>query len=224
MKRLILVICLSLLAVGQAHARDRAPRRGAQRALKVACVGDSLTYGFGLRPRAQQAYPAALGRVLGSGHAVKNFGANGCTVLRSGAKPYWDKRALSRATAENPDRVVVMFGSNDSKQACWSPAAFKRDLTALVERFQALPSRPQVLLCTPTPVFRDRWGVRGQVVADEVIPQIRAVAADKRLQVVDLHGLLRGAPQRFPDGIHPDAEAARRMAAEVGRVLQAGRR
>jgi lysophospholipase L1-like esterase len=214
----LLALCLIVAAPADAAAQ----RRNAART-RVACVGDSLTYGKGLRERARQAYPAVLGRLLGSNYEVKNFGVNGCTALRQSNKPYWEQRALNRASEFNPQVVVVMLGSNDSKPACWDPPAFRRDLTALAERFQHLPTRPRVLLCTPTPVFRDRWGVRGSTLDREVIPQILHVAASKRLQVVDMHTLLRDTPQRFPDGIHPDGQAAEQMARAVQRAL-AGRR
>lgn len=197
--------------------RPRAARTSAP--VRVACIGDSLTYGKGLNERARRAYPAVLGRLLGPGYEVKNFGVNGCTAIRQSNKPYWEQRALTRASEFNPQVVVVMFGSNDSKQACWNPSAFRRDLTALAERFQRLPTRPRVLLCTPTPVFRDRWGVRSSTLDGEVIPKIRQVATSKRLQVVDMHHLLRDAPQRFPDGIHPDGRAAEQMARAVQQAL-----
>lgn len=218
MWRLCVLLCLTVPIDAGAQRRRARPRTDDAR-VRVACIGDSLTYGKGLNERARRAYPAVLGRLLGPGYEVKNFGVNGCTAIRQSNKPYWEQRALTRASEFNPQVVVVMFGSNDSKQACWNPSAFRRDLTALAERFQRLPTRPRVLLCTPTPVFRDRWGVRSSTLDGEVIPKIRQVATSKRLQVVDMHHLLRDAHQRFPDGIHPDGLAAEQMARAVQQAL-----
>ena len=74
------VLTLTLLAVmvpceGEAHAA--AP-------IKVACVGDSLTDGSKSSggKKGDTAYPAWLGRILGSGYDVRNFGAAGDTLLR----------------------------------------------------------------------------------------------------------------------------------------------
>ena len=74
------VLTLTLLAVmvpceGEAHAA--AP-------IKIACVGDSLTDGSKSSggKKGDTAYPAWLGRILGSSYDVRNFGAAGDTLLR----------------------------------------------------------------------------------------------------------------------------------------------
>ena len=54
----------------------------AQENIRVACVGNSITYGFGLNDRQTMSYPAQLGGVLGAGYEVRNFGCNGCAAQR----------------------------------------------------------------------------------------------------------------------------------------------
>ena len=68
---------------GEAHAA--AP-------IKIACVGDSLTDGSKSSggKKGDTAYPAWLGRILGSSYDVRNFGAAGDTLLRGhGAGHIW---------------------------------------------------------------------------------------------------------------------------------------
>lgn len=48
-----------------------------ERAIKVACVGESLTYGAG---HTESAYPLVLQSLLGEEYEVKNFGAGGRTA------------------------------------------------------------------------------------------------------------------------------------------------
>lgn len=49
--------------------------------IRVACVGDSITYGARLEDREQHSYPAQLQKLLGDDVAVFNFGVGGCTGM-----------------------------------------------------------------------------------------------------------------------------------------------
>lgn len=46
---------------------------------KVACVGDSITFGLGIAQRDQANYPKYLGDLMGDGFEVRNFGNSGKT-------------------------------------------------------------------------------------------------------------------------------------------------
>ena len=56
--------------------------------IKVACVGNSVTFGYGLANPAEDAYPAQLQKLLGEGYEVGNFGKSGATLLSKGHRPY----------------------------------------------------------------------------------------------------------------------------------------
>ena len=60
----------------------------AQNTIRVACVGNSVTYGYALPDREQNAYPAQLQRLLGERYEVRNFGHSGSTLLHHGHRPY----------------------------------------------------------------------------------------------------------------------------------------
>ena len=59
---------------------------GAEKGVKVACVGDSITYGAGIKDRKKNSYPAQLQSLLGEGYQVRNFGNSGSTLLKKGDK------------------------------------------------------------------------------------------------------------------------------------------
>ena len=70
-----------------------ASRKAQPASLRVACVGNSVTYGYGLRHRDRDAYPVRLQQMLderyGSGRfQVGNFGRSGATLLYKGHRPY----------------------------------------------------------------------------------------------------------------------------------------
>ena len=66
---------------------------------RIACVGDSITYGATIKDKNHDSYPAQLGSLLGRKYTVKNFGASGYTLQESCDRPYRShKRCL-------PDRT-----------------------------------------------------------------------------------------------------------------------
>ena len=69
-KILLLFVCLFVCWVLSAQQR-----------IKVACVGNSITYGTGLSDRATQSYPVKLQKLLGERYEVENFGKPGAPCL-----------------------------------------------------------------------------------------------------------------------------------------------
>jgi len=188
--------------------------------IRVACVGDSITYGAGIENREQDHYPAQLGRMLGPQWECRNFGVSGATLLRRGDKPYWDEAAFAEALVYDPHVVIIKLGTNDSKPQNWEYAdEFDRDYKDLIRRFAALPSRPRIYICLPVPVYEDRWGIREAVVRDEVLPRVRQVAVDMGVGLIDLYTALSGKPEMFPDGVHPDAAGAGVMARAIYQAM-----
>lgn len=87
--------------------------------VKVACVGNSVTYGFKVENREQNCYPAQLGVLLGSGYEVRNFGKSGATLLNHGHRPYMGQQEFKDAVAFAADRVVIHLGFNDTDPCNW---------------------------------------------------------------------------------------------------------
>ena len=50
--------------------------------IKIACIGNSITYGAGVSNREQNAYPKQLQAMLGDAYFVENFGVSGNTLLK----------------------------------------------------------------------------------------------------------------------------------------------
>ena len=189
---------------------------------RIACVGDSITYGAAIRDRANHCYPMVLGDLLGKGYIVRNYGVNGATLLKNGDRPYWKLGAFKQATDFGPNVVILKLGTNDTKPQNWGKVGkeYEADLRAMVTHFKSLPTKPMIYLCLPVPVYQTRWGINEKTVKGGVIPVIRKVARDENLTVIDLYQALSGKPAMFPDKIHPNAAGARLMAQTIHSVLE----
>lgn len=193
----------------------------AAEAVRVACVGDSITYGARIVNRDADSYPAQLGKILGKTFEVRNFGVNGTTALSKGDYPYVSTPAYKSALAFNPDIVIIKLGTNDTKLFNWRfKEDFERDLSSIIKSFQGLPSHPRVFLCRPVPAYQSGGNsIRGEIVKEGVLPIIDKIAADNGLVVIDLFSALADKPQLFPDKIHPNEAGAKIIAEAVAAAI-----
>ncbi|RDV16154.1 sialate O-acetylesterase [Pontibacter diazotrophicus] len=184
----------------------------AQSKIKVACVGNSITEGAGLK----QTYPDVLQILLGEQFEVKNYGIGGRTLLKKGNLPYWNEEKYTDVLGWNPDVVIIKLGTNDTKPQNWQHKKdFVKDYKALVKSFQQLPSNPQVYLVYPVPVFEDKWGITENVVKNEVIPAIEKIARQTKAKTIDLYTPFLGKAALTYDGVHPNDAGAALIANEV---------
>lgn len=227
MKR-ILSLLLTLLVIGSTSAQISHRRYAAHHdTIRVACVGNSITEGFGLKDKKTEAYPARLQQLLGDRFFVLNAGLSGHTLLQKTDRPYITPTKTKRhpfhdALAFEPDIVTIKLGTNDSKTPYDSllHADFIRDLNALVDSFQALPSHPYIYLCLPIPAVGEVWTIRDSVIEQEILPRIRAVAQERELPVIDLYTPLKPFPELLQDKIHPTAGGAMIIAEEIARRIE----
>ena len=193
--------------------------------IRVACVGNSITEGYGLKDPSTEAYPAVLQRILGDEFEVMNFGLSGYTMMTKGDAPYMnaplDKRRFQEALASNPDIVTVKLGTNDSKARNWDK--FKEDfepsMNALIDSFLFLPSHPIIYICLPIPAAGEGYSIRPDIVDNEVCPLILKVAKERDLPVIDLNSAFRPYLETLEDLIHPNRLGAAIIAEEIARRI-----
>ena len=185
---------------------------------KVACVGDSITWGFTILNPGKYGYPAVLQQLLGDGFEVRNFGYNDAAARFDSETPYISKKVYRDSLAWEPDIVILMLGTNDTKPWNWNPEIFRRDYARLVDSYLALPSHPKVVLVAPIRIFRvirvPVIALNPDVLEEGVRPAIHAMAEEKGLQLVDLYDLF-DSPRYCRDGIHPQRRGARMLAEAI---------
>ena len=201
------------------HAKSvKSPKR-------VACVGDSITFGAAIKDRAKNCYPVQLGRFLGEGWNVANFGVNGATLLKKGDKPYWKQRAFEQAHAFEPEVVLIKLGTNDSKPQNWKHKKdYVSDYVELIESFRKLESKPEVFICYPVPAYPGRWGITDKVMKEEVMPRLDEVAKKSGCKVIDLYSALSDKKEMFPDRVHPNGKGATVIAKVIASTITGKRK
>ena len=187
---------------------------------RVACVGDSITFGHGIKDREHDTYPGLLSAMLGEKYDVRNFGVSGTTTMMGTDMPYMNEQAYKDALAFNPQIVTIKLGTNDSKPYNWKESDhFKQDLKTLIDSFKTLPSKPKIWLCLPVPAYGHAWSINDSVIYNGVIPLIREVAQEENLPLVDLNTPMQGKKQYFPDTIHPNEEGQKLIAQTIFDVI-----
>ncbi len=180
----------------------------AEKPIRVACIGDSITEGFD--------YPNNLQLLLGAKYEVENFGVGGSTVSLDSLKPYMKMIEFHEAKQFQPDIVVIMLGTNDARPSPeLNKATFISDYLKLLGEFQGLKSKPQIWIVKPPPVLNSGLGLSTQNFELKVIPGIEITAKKADFPVIDVYSALARYPTDFPDGVHPNSEASKMIAQEI---------
>ena len=189
-------------------------------AIRVACIGNSITHGSGIDMMDEKRYPAQLQRQLGKGYLVKNYGVGARCMMSTSDHPYMNEQAWRDAKAFQPQVVVIKLGTNDSKDYQWNQSQYERDYQAMIDTLSSLSSKPAIYLCTPIKAFRDKWGITDSVIVNGVIPSIQKIARKNKLTLIDLHSVITDPKDMTADMIHPNEKGAGKMAGRIAEELK----
>ena len=191
----------------------------AQEKIKVACVGNSITYGTGVENREVNAYPVKLQQMLGDQYEVGNFGKPGATLLNKGHRPYVKQQEYKDALAFAGDIVVMHLGINDTDPRNWPNYRdeFIGDYRSLMNDFRKVNPNVRFLIARMTPLShrhpRFESGTRDWHA--EIQQAIETIARAEKVQLIDFHEPLYPYPYILKDAVHPDAEGAEILAKTV---------
>jgi acyl-CoA thioesterase-1 len=199
------IIC-TLMAAATLYGADTRP--------VIVCFGDSLTAGFGLD--SGQSYPSLLQRELdrrGYKYRVENLGVSGDTTQDGLAR-------VSNALALKPAIAVIELGANDGLRG-QPVAGIERNLGQIIEAFQKADefqaAKVNVLLAgiTLPPNYGPDYIARFAA----IYPKL---AAKYKVRLLDflLAGVAGNPRLMQQDGLHPNAEGTRTVAATVFKALE----
>jgi len=192
--------------------------------IKIACIGDSLTYGHLVEDREENCYPTVLNDLLGEEYIVGNFGVNGHTMLKTGDAPYWEHENFKFSALFEPDIIVIMLGSNDSKAHNFTTLDdFITTYEEMIVYYRNLPSKPRVYIATPPTVFPPKdpsmSTIRSEVV-QQIADAICELGKKIRISVIDVNKKTADFAEGFvDDGVHTNKKGANLIANVVFREL-----
>ena len=200
MKRLTTLICFMLFIL-------LVPETFGKNPVKIACVGNSITYGASITNREKNSYPSQLQSYLGEGYDVRNFGVNARTLLSKGDNPYIQTDAYKEVLKFQPDIILIKLGTNDTKPQNWKyKDEFMSDYQSFIDGFRKLDSHPRIILMTPIRCFLpDGSQISAAAIANEVRPMVEQLAWKNKLEIINLFNLFgdKWEEHILPDRLHP---------------------
>ena len=202
---LFLAACAQPASDGEPRRTGSAPidAAAAEAGPLVAFLGDSISAGLGVAE--DQAFPSVVGELLRERRVpvrILNAGVSGDTTAGGLAR-------LDRVLRQRPDVIVVELGANDALRGLPLDDT-ERNLRTLIERVRE--SGTSVLLLgmhIPTNYGRDYTTAFTQIyprLADEL---------DVPVVLTFLEGVGGKRTMNLPDGLHPNPEGHRRLAANI---------
>lgn len=209
------LFCLTTLQLPAAAKR----KKGAAQPVRVACVGNSITYGTGIADREHFSYPVQLQQMLGNGYVVGNFGKPGATLLYKGHRPYVEQTEFKEALRFKGDIAVIHLGINDTDPRNWPNYRdeFVKDYLSIMDSLRAANPKVRFILARMTPIAdrHPRFQSGTKQWHDEIQTAIETVARVSGAELIDFHEPLYPYPNLLPDAIHPNPEGAGILAKTV---------
>ncbi len=208
MKRTLLAILLALPLLATAQEK-----------IKVACIGNSVTYGMTHKNPAETSYPTQLQQMLGEEYEVRNFGHSGATLLSKGYRPYVNLPEYTAALEFAPDIAIIHLGLNDTDPRAWPNYRdeFYGDYMNIVKALRNKNPEVKVYICRMTPIFH--WHRRFKSGTRDWYWQIQEVIEDiakyEELELIDLSRYMYHRPDLMPDALHPNEQGAGIIAGQV---------
>jgi len=182
---------------------------------KIACIGNSITSGYGLPNPITESFPSQLQQLLGSGYIVFNYGYSGAVLLNNFPLSYINSPIYNPSISQHYDLIIITLGTNDTQQL-YHPAIdnFISDYKALINKYDNFPSQdPPICIIGIPPPISPTWSLsRSTYLIEQVIPRIQSMASQTNNSIANFYNALKDKEYLFIDGKHPNVEGAYIMA------------
>ena len=204
---------------------------------KIACIGNSITFGARLTDPRVESYPAVLSAMLAENgfvnYEVKNFGIGGATILKFGTPNLW--RLLDSLKLFIPDIVVIKAGTNETvgePRRNWEHInEFEKDYSEYVAAIRKINPVCKIIICSPLDMVIETEGLTAERQKDllgrrpriwELRKRIKKIAKAEHLYFLDLTKPFKGKADLMTkaDGVHPNREGYEYLATLVFKFMR----
>ncbi|MGI9404661.1 MAG: arylesterase [Hyphomicrobium sp.] len=207
--KVVALLAVVNMSLGAAKTSIVGP--GPAKPIRIVAFGDSLTAGFGLKPR--YAFPAQLQKALKArGHnvVVANAGVSGDTTAAGLERLAW-------AVPDGTDAIIVEFGGNDALRGI-DPKVTRANLEKIISSLKQR-NMPILLAGIRAPA---NWGEDYSKAFDAIFPDL---AQEHGLVFYPffLEGVVLNPKLNLNDGLHPSskgiAEIVKRIVPSVEELI-----
>lgn len=202
--------------------------------MRIVCMGDSITEGFGLGDDDSLYYPSQLQHILNNGSEVLNFGVT-CSCVTDAeyqgepmGLPYVKQPKYQQALEAKGDKYIIMLGTNDANDG-YDPETKKRNprddifgknhlfagsYRRIIRDVKNSAPEAEIYLVSPIPINKCIWPKHQERYLLKIIPQIKKLAKEFDLHFIDLHKEFEAIPDEHflrlyqEDGLHPNTTGA----------------
>jgi sialate O-acetylesterase len=207
------LLLVGLLAGAGFYHRSQQPR-------VIYCLGDSITSGFRLQNPDRDSFPSQLAQLTGGRYKVINGGVPGATLIKKGDIPIWKQTQMQDVVNSHPDIVVLMLGTNDTKNGNWKFIDnFEHDYRELLILLKNIDTHPKVIACSIPPVMHDMKNGFSSVRISEINIRVERIARKMAVLYDDIFPSLINHEELYLDDVHPNEKGAHLLAEKVFEAL-----
>lgn len=200
--------------------------------VRIACIGNSITFGARLDKPDIESYPAVLAEMLKANdylnYEIKNFGIGGATILRFGTPNLW--RLLDSLPAFVPDIVVIKAGTNETvgkPRLNWEHIdEFEKDYSDYIAEIRKVNPNCKIIICSPLDMVIQTEELSPERITDltgrrpriwELRKRIMKIANTENTYFLDLTRPFKGKANLMTkkDGVHPNKDGYQYLASLV---------
>jgi acyl-CoA thioesterase I len=203
---------------------------------KIACIGNSITFGARLDHPELHAYPSVLSSMLAANgyqnYSIKNYGIGGATILRFGQPNLW--KVLDSLKLFIPDIVIIKAGTNETvgkPRGNWEHMAeFEKDYSDYIQGIRKINPNCKIIICSPLDMVIKTEGLSPERTADltlrrpriwELRNRVKKIAKQEATYFLDLTRPFKGKTNLMTknDGVHPNQDGYQYMASLVYKFI-----
>lgn len=233
MNKGFIIFCIGLLIVGviiflvkkneKKKPSKEDPKVVGTGSIRISCIGDSITYGYGVKKEREYAWPSLLVKELGNDYKTYNYGITRRTLLKEGEYPFDEEPLAKEFWKRKEDIIIMMLGTNDTKGINWNKELFEKEYLEMVQRLKNKKGNPEVYVVIPPYIFETEITEErpnNEILTKEVIPIIEDVGEKENVTVINTYEITKSHPEWFPDALHPNKEGNEAIAKEIAKGVK----